>query len=751
LTQCLSTTNRRREFIADPESVDFPIFFIHFDMQKLDRRQFLRSSASAVGSVAMLAALPASIQRALAIPAHNKSGTIDDIQHIVVLMQENRSFDHYFGTLRGVRGYGDRFPIPLASGKSVWYQSDGTKEITPFRFDKNTMNAALIPDMPHNFPDAQAAWNQGSYGYWPKYKSATSMGYYTREEAPFQYALAEAFTICDAYHCSVTTGTDPNRIAFFSGSNNNPALRNQGINCTDADAEPVNLRCWITGTWPTPGYTYAGSGFNWPTLPDVLESAGISWRIYQDPNNNWTGAMNGCLAFNSFRNAKPGSPIYEKGMSNWSLDDLANDVRNGTLPSVSWVLPSQLESEHPGAPSSAAHGGYFVEQVLQALTSNPDTWSKTAFFLTFDENDGLFDHVPPPAVPSYNPDGSLAGKSTMDVNGMYFAVNKPSYLLAADTASGNIRPWGMGARVPMYVVSPWSKGGFVNSQVFDHASLGLFLEKRFNVTIPAISKWHRAVSGDLTSAFDFSHPNDAKFPSMPDMSDWAQIEAQSKALPTATAPATPAALFQEPGTRYSRALPYELHASAAVQPNGAVKLTFQNTGSQGAVFHVYDKNHLDRIPRRYTVEAGMELSDGYWNPMATDNGAYDLWVYGPNGFVRTFKGNVKVPVAEIEVVYDADKTAVSINAHNSGRDAVNLTVVANAYRQGGPWILRVPGGVTVEQRWDIAGNGNWYDFTVSGENFERRFAGRLENGRASLSDPAMGLSQHHDGQGNGDD
>jgi phospholipase C len=137
--------------------------------------------------------------------------------------------------------------------------------------------------------------------------------------------------------------------------------------------------------------------------------------------------------------------------------------------------------------------------------------------------------------------------------------------------------------------------------------------------------------------------------------------------------------------------------------------------------------------------------------MATDNGAYDLWVYGPNGFVRTFKGNLKVAVAEIEVVYDADKTAVSINAHNSGRDPVNLTVVANAYRQSGPWILRVPGGVTVEQRWDIAGNGNWYDFTVSGENFERRFAGRLENGRASLSDPAMGPSQHHGGQGNGND
>src|SRR5260370_9977021 len=162
-------------------------------------------------------------------------------------------------------------------------------------------------------------------------------------------------------------------------------------------------------------------------------------------------------------------------MRNGYRDDLANDVRNGTLPSVSWVVTSQCEAEHPGAPSSAAHGGYFVEQVLQALTSNPDPWSKTAFFLTFDENDGLFDHVPPPAVPSYNPDGSLAGKSTMDVNGMYFAVNKPSYLLAADTAGWNIRPWGMGARRPMYGVSPWGEGGLVNSAVRRHASLGRFL------------------------------------------------------------------------------------------------------------------------------------------------------------------------------------------------------------------------------------------------------------------------------------
>jgi phospholipase C len=728
-------------------------------MSKLDRRQFLRNTAGAVGSAAMLAAFPASIRRALAIPAHSPSGTINDIQHVVVLMQENRSFDHYFGTLRGVRGFGDRFPIPLASGKSVWYQSDGTQDITPFRFNKNTMNAALIPDMPHSFPDAQAAWNQGSYGFWPKYKTPTSMGYYTREEAPFQYALAEAFTICDNHHCSVTSGTDPNRVAFFAGSNFNPALRDQGINCTDADSEPVNLRCWITGTWPTPGYTYAGSTFNWPCIPDVLQQAGVSWRIYQDPNNNWTGAMNGALAFESFRNAQPGSPIYENGMSLWSLEDLTRDVQNGTLPQVSWVLPSQLESEHPGAPSSAAHGGYFCEQVLQALTSNPETWSKTVLLLTFDENDGLFDHLPPPAVPSYNPDGSLAGMSTMDVNGMYFAANKSSYLLPQDTASGNVRPWGMGARVPMYVVSPWSKGGWVNSEVFDHASLGLFLEKRFNVTIPGITNWHRSVSGDLTSAFDFERPNDPTLPPLPDMSNWAQIEAQSKTLPTATAPASPAALYQEPGTRYSRALPYELHTSAAVQPDGPVTLKFLNTGSKGAVFHVYDKNHLDKIPRRYTVEAGKSLSDSYWNPMLTDKGDYDLWVYGPNGYVRAFQGNVSTATknpavnAEIQVGYDRANAAVHVKVHNSGKVPVKLTITANAYRNDGPWPILVPGGDAVEHHWPVAGNGNWYDFSVLGQDFERRFAGRLENGRATVSDPAMGPGQstgHGDSGDHGD-
>jgi phospholipase C len=712
-------------------------------MSAISRRNFLTAATRAASTAAVLSVLPPSIRSALAIKANNETKSINDVKHIVILMQENRSFDHYFGTLRGVRGFGDRFPIPLESGKPVWFQSDGAKEIPPFHFDKTTMNAALIIDTPHNFPDTQGAWNQGKYGYWPMYKTATSMGYYRREEAPFQYALAEAFTICDAYHCSLTAATDPNRTVFFSGSNYDPVKRAAGQNCTPADAEIVNLRCWTVGAMPTPGYTYRGSALTWPTIPEVLEQAGITWRIYQDPNDNWTGAMNGCLAFQGFRDAVPDSPIYKNGLSLWTLDHLKKASIDGTLPSVSWILPSKLESEHPAGPSSAARGGDFTQRVLEALIANPDTWSKTVLFVTFDENDGLFDHVPPPAIPSYNLDGTLAGKSTIDVSGMYFAddASKPSFIDPRDTVSGHLRPWGMGPRVPMYVISPWSKGGWVASQVFDHTSVGQFIEKRFGITIPAISPWSRAVSGDLTSAFDFVNPNDQHFPTLPDMSDYAAIEAASQLLPTVSAPAAPQPLFQEPGTRYSRALPYELYVTAVANVDAAtLNLIFRNGGDAGAVFHVYDGRHLDRIPRRYTVESGKQLSDD-WD-VRPDAGIYALNVYGPNGYFRSFKGTVGKPQPEICVHYERRLSALRLKIDNSGADEVTVTVAANAYRNDGRWTLMIGAGGSVERTWSLVDSGRWYDFTVivpALPDYERRVAGRVENGEDGHSDPASAV------------
>ena len=734
-------------------------------MTSQDRRGFLRNLAGTAGATAALGVFPPAIQRALAAAANNETGTLFDVKHIVILMQENRSFDHYFGTLRGVRGFGDRFPIPLESGKSVWFQSDGTKEILPFHFDKTTMNAALIIDTPHNFPDMQAAWNQGKYGFWPKYKTAVSMGYYKRQEAPFQYALAEAFTICDAYHCSIATGTDPNRVAFWSGSNYDPARRAAGLDSDYTNAEVVNIRCWITGSFPTPGYTYYGSALPWKSIPEVLEEAGVSWRIYQDPNDNWTGAMNGALAFAGFRNAAPGSSIYRNGLSHWSLDDLRRDVLQGTLPAVSWICPSQLQSEHPGAPSSPERGGDFTQQVLEALTSSTETWSKTVLFVTFDENDGLFDHAPAPAIPSINNDGTAAGKSTLDVTGMYYKdpgglyddtfyarlLGKPTaypMIAPTDTISGSRRPWGLGPRVPMYVISPWSKGGWVDSQVFDHTSVGRFIEKRFGVTIPAISPWARAVSGDLTSAFDFVSPNDPAVPALPDMGNYAAVEAASKLLPAVSAPTTPQPLFQEPGVRFSRALPYELHVTASVTPNtrtlGAtpVALSFVNTGSAGAVFHVYDKLNLAAIPRRYTVEAGKRLTD-LWQPAAS--GAYDLWVLGPNNFHRHFTGNAKKAAAaaqpnpEVTVGYDLTNKQLVVTLRNAGAMPATFSVTPNAYAPMASQTVTVVARSETRMLWPVAASGCWYDLSVTvrgSPEFVRRLAGRMETGAASVSDPA---------------
>lgn len=715
-------------------------------------------SAGAAGTGAALNLLPPLIRKALAVRAYSPTKTIQDVQHVVILMQENRSFDHYFGAMRGVRGFGDRFPIPLESGRRAFIQSDGKREYSPYRADRKTVNAALVNGTPHDFPDTQAAWNQGKYGFWPMFKTPYSMAYYTREEIPFQYALAESFTICDAYYCSVATGTDPNRIVFWSGSNFDPEKRAAGINCTDADSEPVNLRCWVEGNMPDPGYSYRGNAFKWDTIPDVLQKAGVSWRIYQDPNDNWTGAMHGCLAFESFRNARPGSPIYENGMKHWSVKDLAEHVKNNTLPQVSWILPSKSNSEHPSGPSSPNRGGDFTHQVLTAITSNPEVWSKTVFFLTFDENDGLFDHLPAPAVPSYNPDGTMAGKSTIDLAGMYFDNDKGTsefpnpfheasmkkggpvwkriYQDERDTVTGHIRPWGMGPRVPMYIISPWSKGGWVDSGVADHTSVGQFLEKRFKITIPAISPWHRSVSSDLTSAFDFIHPNDPVLPPLPDTTNYASIEDASKLLPKATAPELPGPLFQEKGTRYSRALPYRLHTHDKVVLN-KIGLSFVNQGTVGAVFHVYDLKHLDRIPRRYTVEAGKSLSDEW--ELAPDLGNYALEVFGPNGYFQSFSGSSTGKEPEIRAGYDYRKGIVRLELQNAGKSDVEMTVT-DFYVKSASINIVVPAGKKVAREWACGNQGNWYDLTVqlrSKSEFQRRFAGRIETGKHGISDPAM--------------
>ncbi len=736
-------------------------------MKTINRRQFLRTAATAAGSAAALSALPPAIAKALSIAANDRTGTIQDVEHIVLLMMENRGFDHYFGSMNGVRGFADRFPIPVADvpgllqGKTVWYQrNDNATGTSPrllsMQHNDTVLNFPLMrtADTVHLYPDTQNGWDHGRMTNWPQYKSNASMVYYTEADIPFQFALANAFTICDANHASFFGGTAPNRTFQWTGTNHG----------RDDPSKP--------GVYNGPavensyGGTLTGgtikSGYTWTTYPERLEDAGVSWRIYQNLEIEQYG-MNSALGFKSFRDAYNASvptvspnrtprqqAIYEKGIKTRDVDLLKADVLAGLLPSVSWVCPGSSTSEHPGA-SSPAQGAKYISSVLDALTSNPDVWSKTVLIVNFDENDGFFDHAVPPAPPSYltySPDPAVAvfaGASTVDVSDDYLGDDDGGFP-AVDPYKH--RPWGLGPRVPMYVISPWSKGGWVNSQVFDHTSTIRFVEKRFGVVEPNISPWRRAVSGDLTSCFNFASPNEGT----PVLPDTIALDARSRTLTRTTTPPIapmPVLPVQAGGTKPSRALPYELHATSVVVPGTTsldatkVRLTFASTGASAAVFHVYDRLNLTQVPRRYTVEPGKQLSD-QWTPSST--GSYDLWVLGPNGFHRHFTGNARrvaaagQPNPSVVVSYDTGAQLLLVKLVNSGPVAATFTLTANAYYATTPTSYRVVArGETVATQL-LAASGGWYDFTVRVDgqaDFSRRFAGRMETGVDSISDPAM--------------
>ncbi|SCU76138.1 Non-hemolytic phospholipase C [Cupriavidus necator] len=717
-------------------------------MNPQSRRNFLKLAGGSAAATAALAAFPPSIRRALAIPANNATGTIRDVEHVVILMQENRSFDNYFGTLRGVRGFGDRFPIPLAGGLNVWQQTytngSTTRTVLPYHLDSSAGNAQRVSGTPHSYPDAQNAWDLGRMNKWPTYKQTQSMGYYTEAELDFQMALANAFTVCDAYHCSFHGGTNSNRLFHWTGTND-PSGANGG---------PVIDNSGDSFTGSAPPYT-------WKTYPERLEAAGVSWKVYQNMPDNFTD--NPLAGFKQYRDANAargnqanGSPYPAytsaddaispllKGVANTMpdggfLQSLRDDVAAGKLPQVSWIVAPATYSEHPG-PSSPVQGAWYTQEVLNALTANPAVWSKTVLLINFDENDGYFDHVPPPCAPAYDGD-TLAGATTLDPQQV-----RPEYHV-------DKHPYGPGPRVPMYVVSPWSRGGWVNSQVSDHTSVLRFLEARFGVAETNISSFRRAVAGDLTSAFNFVSPNTNPLPTLPnrDKAGADAIRTAQGVLPQVPLPSASSQQMpqQDTGTRPSRALPYELHVSARedARDQRAVWLLFSNTGTAAAVFHVYDRLHLDRVPRRYMVEPGKELH-GSWDIFASDDGKYDLWVLGPNGFHRAFRGNVGAVTAagasapEIRVCYDIANAAVYVDMINTGSAPCTFTVQPNAYRTDGPWTYEVPAGMQLQQHWPVARQGNWYDFTVTTMQggFTRRFAGRIETGKDSVSDPAMGLN-----------
>jgi phospholipase C len=436
----------------------------------LTRRRLLRGAAGIAAAAGAEMLLPPNVLRALA-QAPSKQGSLRDIKHIVMLMQENRSFDHYFGTMAGVRGFEDTNALMLAGGRSVFYQPDTLNPsgyLLPFHLDSRKTSAQKIPSTSHAWAVQHQAWNGGKMDQWlAAHRQADGeygpfcMGYYTREDVPFQFALAEAFTLCDGYHCSVMGPTWPNRMYWMTGTIDPDGLHGGPITNNVA---------------PDGGYT-------WKTYPERLDEAGISWKVYQQEDNYGCNLLE---TFKAFKQAPRNSSLYTRAMVRDPEGQFEYDAMNDKLPAVSWIIPTSFQSEHPDY--MPADGAAFIASKIDAIAANPDVWEKTLFILNYDENDGIFDHVAPPVPPP--------GTANEFVGGL---------------------PIGAGFRVPCILISPWTARGWVSSEAFDHTSVLQLLERFTGVRETNISQWRRQTFGDLTSALRLRHGKNFP-PALPDTS-----------------------------------------------------------------------------------------------------------------------------------------------------------------------------------------------------------------------------------------
>ena len=450
---------------------------------RLTRRQLLAAGLGTSAAAVLGGCGAAAKKAATTTPAGSDLGAVE---HVVFLMQENRSFDHYFGTYPGVRGFDDHPGGSLGAFAQAW-PGGSAPTLMPFHLD-SSFGGECTNDLSHAWTVQHRCWNNGLMDSFvathvdPAVEGPAdgvlTMGYYTRADLDFYYALADAFTICDGYHCSVMGPTQPNRLHALSGTidpgghHGGPIVENQTSQFT----------------------------LGWETMPERLQAAGVSWKAYNPPGSKYqpTNSLaiavsdNVLLSFSRYQD--PSTELHRRAFHPLFPNDFARDVGNDSLPQVSWLVPPNGYDEHPPAPPSL--GMSYTHHVLDILTSNPRLWAKTILFVMFDENDGFFDHVPPPTAPV-----GTAGE---------YLTSDP----LPSPAGGVVGPIGLGFRVPMLVVSPFSRGGYACSDTFDHTSQLRFLEARFGVQAPNVSAWRRSVTGDLTSTLNLRGPN-TSVPTLP--------------------------------------------------------------------------------------------------------------------------------------------------------------------------------------------------------------------------------------------
>jgi len=847
------------------------------------RRDFIKKAAFLTGATGIANFLPASIQKAMAINPMPGS-TFLDAEHIVILMQENRSFDHCFGTLKGVRGYNDPRAIDLPNKNKVWLQSNKKGDTyAPFHLDIKNTKATWMESLPHSWRNQVNARNDGKFDQWlenkrnsnPEYANMPlTLGYHTRDDIPFYYALADAFTVCDQNFCSALTGTNPNRLYFWTGTVRPEQNEKSRAHVWNEDMDYGTL--------------------NWATFPERLEDNGISWKCYQNElaidtgfegeEDDWLGNFqDNPLEFFGQYNIHLHEPHLatmqkksvdlpvkidglkkqiaalpagdktlkklkkqlremqsdlvavtkeretwqsgmfekltdrEKNIHNKAFDTNKNDphyreleslkyndngterelkipkgdvlhqfrddVKTGKLPTVSWVTAPTNFSDHPTA---AWYGAWYVSEVMDILTQNPEVWKKTIFILTYDENDGYFDHVPPFVAPHSHKTGTGKVSAGIDTRVEFVTLEQELERNNFPEKYDRENSIGLGYRVPMVIASPWSKGGWVNSEVFDHTStlqfLEHFLSKKTGKDIkePNISDWRRTVCGDLSSVFrpyngeaipnpEFLPKDEfvesihkAQFKKVPD--DFKLLTADEIAQINKAPHLSPYMAKQEKGIKPSCALPYQLYADGKLSRDKnsfEIKFTAGNEvfgkNAAGSPFNVYapgkylqekdNQQVFDNVRTwAYTAVAGDTLTDA-WPLNEFENSNYHLRVYGPNGFFREFKGNAADPDIEITCEYQRNhsdgKTLtgnIDLKLHNSGSAAHTIEITDHAYKANNHKRVLSAGGKS-NIMLNLLNSYGWYDFSIKvagSHNFEKRYAGRVETGISSFSDPQMG-------------
>jgi phospholipase C len=834
------------------------------------RRDFLKKTIIFSGATGMSGILPTSVHRALAIdPA--KGSTYLDAEHVVILMQENRAF-HCYGTLKGVRGFNDPRAIRLPNGLPVWLQSfDSGNTVAPFRLNIKDTKSTWMGSLPHGRSSQVDAWNYGKYDHWleskrsgnKEYKNLPlTMGYYNREDLPFDYALADAFTVCDHNFCSLMGSTTPNRSYFWTGKITSQEDGRVKANIDNRD--------------------YSFGRLGWKTFPELLQENNIDWKFYQ--NDLYCGALMsqeerdwllnfGCnilefwkayhvkfssryvetlkkqieileyditftlgrakditdevrkeiavkkekvktlkikLAQWSRENFDKLSPYEQelfhrafitnkedadyRTLTTFKYDDhgesrevtipkgdtlyqFRKDVAEGRLATVNWLASPKYFSDHPTVPW---YGSWYTSEVLNILTRNPEVWKKTIFILTFDENDGYFDHVPPFAVPDPKKPGTGLVSEGIDAEEEWIR-KKDEIRGGTSEKSAREAPIGLGFRVPMIIASPWSRGGKVCSEIFDHTSTLQFLEhfitRKYNknIHIDNISPWRRTVCGNLSAAFTpfegkevhlsgqkkeavIKEIYNAKFRQLPDDFKKMSLEdAKRLSEDLSNAPFMPK---QEAGTKPSCPLPYELYADGNLRKdksNFDIRFAAGNQvfgkRSSGSPFTVctIETAGLDGAAgegyRRYAVIAGDSLSDS-WNLKAFQHGRYHLKIYGPNGFFREFKGNRKEPGLTVTCNYEKEAGKrnkltgnIALNIINYGKERERLIIEDHGYDKSNNQEVMLENLKEGKKQVVINCPDGWYDFSVKHKNnrdFEKRYAGKVETGKLGTTDPVMG-------------